>query len=55
MKNEQKSKNKIYRKLESNKLILYQKNNYNNIKEEFTLNENEKECFSFILNVFTKK
>lgn len=54
MKNEQKSKNKIYQKLESNKLILYQKSNYNNIKEEFTLNENEKECFSIILNILQK-
>ena len=55
MKDEKTTRNKIYEKLESNSLILYSKNKYNNLKEEFTLNETEKECFSIILNILQKK
>ena len=47
-------KNKIYEKLESNKLIVYQKNTNNNLTQKFSLNENEKECFSIILNILKK-
>ena len=54
MKDEKTTRNKIYEKLESNSLILYSKNKYNNLKEEFTLNETEKECFSIILNILQK-
>ena len=54
MKDEKTSRNKIYEKLESNSLIVYSKNKYNNLKEEFTLNETEKECFSIILKILQK-
>ena len=47
-------KNKIYEKLESNELIVYQKNTNNNLTQKFSLNENEKECFSIILNILKK-
>ena len=48
------NKNKIYEKLESNNLIIYKKNSFNKLTEEFALNETEKECFSIILNILKK-
>ena len=46
--------NKIYEKLESNKLISYPKNTNNKLTDNFSLNETEKECFSIILNIVKK-
>ena len=46
--------NKIYEKLESNKLIAYPKNHNNKLTINFSLNDVEKECFSIILNILKK-
>jgi tRNA nucleotidyltransferase (CCA-adding enzyme) len=46
--------NKIYEKLESNKLIIYTKNTNNKISKNFALNETEKKCFSIIMDILKK-
>ena len=48
------NQNKIYEKLESNKLISYPKSINNKLTNNFSLNETEKECFSIILNIVKK-
>lgn len=47
-------KNKLYEKLESNKLIIYSKKSNNTLIKQITLNEKEKECFSIIMNILKK-
>ena len=51
---EEEEKNKIYEKLELNKLIIYPKNKNNTITQNFTLNETEKNCFSIIMDILKK-
>ena len=48
------NQNKLYEKLESNKLISYPKSINNKLTNNFSLNETEKECFSIILNILKK-
>ena len=51
---ESKFVNKKYEELELNNLISYPKKSNNNLDLNFSLNEKEKECFSFILNILSK-
>ena len=57
MENEIKSKsnvNEIYKKLESNLLVSYEKITNNKIIQNFSLNDKEKECFSIIMDIIAK-
>ena len=46
--------NEIYQKLESNKLLFYEKITNNKIFKDFPINEKEKECFSTIMSILKK-
>ena len=46
--------NEIYKKLESNPLLVYEKISNNKIIKDFSLNEKEKQIFSIILDIMKK-